>query len=329
MEGSPPITVLPPLNPHNPNARYIPPWDVSNQDLYSHASVCRKLALGFSIPSQKVEVGSLTNVLVVDTVYSRWAQLGSLLPEVARQWANCFGISAKAKENASKLTDQLSMQAKADLLHTEIGQAKEDLAKELASLEESRAALLDEKKNFKADETKMKVSFGQLLQQNQMLIEKLDEVTKDRVWLVIEGFKHVIGLLHRSPEFLEPLANVQRAAHAYGLFVGLKAGYRYALAGRPIETVSYHSTESKNKLYQAVQAFEEVQFPFFDTILQCVEAPLAILQRLIPKNLDARKTIEEPPSPSRTTVATPSSGTPRIQRCLALGVRLMRRCLIP
>ncbi|KAD4385554.1 hypothetical protein E3N88_25723 [Mikania micrantha] len=70
MKGSPPVTMLPSLNVDVPSAPYVPPWDEASQDLYSDVSTCCILALCFSTPSKKLEVGSLTDVSILDGLYS-------------------------------------------------------------------------------------------------------------------------------------------------------------------------------------------------------------------------------------------------------------------
>ncbi|KAD4385564.1 hypothetical protein E3N88_25733 [Mikania micrantha] len=70
MKGSPPVTMLPSLNVGVPSAPYVPPWDEASQDLYSDVSTCCILALCFSTPSKKLEVGSLTDVSILDGLYS-------------------------------------------------------------------------------------------------------------------------------------------------------------------------------------------------------------------------------------------------------------------
>jgi uncharacterized protein (DUF3084 family) len=110
----------------------------------------------------------------------------------------------------------------------------------LAKFEQDRTILEEDQKKFQVEKDKMQETQGKAARQNQKLKQKVESLSADRHWLIEEGFKHVVSNLHRSAEYLGALATVQRAAHALGLFVGLKAGYRYCSKGRSIESISYY-----------------------------------------------------------------------------------------
>jgi uncharacterized protein (DUF3084 family) len=101
----------------------------------------------------------------------------------------------------------------------------------LAKFEQEKTNLEVAQKQFQVEKDKVKETLGKAARQNQKLKQKVESLVADRRWLVEEGFKHVVSNLHRSAEYLGALASVQRAAHALGLFVGLKAGYRYCSKG--------------------------------------------------------------------------------------------------
>ncbi|KAD4179622.1 hypothetical protein E3N88_28213 [Mikania micrantha] len=291
---------------------FVPLWDVCNGDLYNNPRVCRDVATALPTPGQKAAVAQLSNTAITDELLTSWVQLGSFVTESFNCWSGCHD---KAKEKITILLYKLTKEGerisaleqqvvllneekkqfvlRADEMKEEmrakeaqLNDSKEEVEKRLAALDEGRVALDEERKVFKAEENKMKTSLEQLVQQNQSLSAKVEKLSKDREWLIVHGFKHVVDLLHRSPEYLEPLAAVQKASHAYGMYSGIRAGYKYAAAGRAMETVSHYAPDSKAKLHQAVDAFEGACFPFLDLILKDSAVPLATLQGLMPQNAE-------------------------------------------
>ncbi|KAD3067373.1 hypothetical protein E3N88_35253 [Mikania micrantha] len=320
------------------NLPFIPSWNILNKDTFVDASVCRKIGEEFSTPGQDLSVGALSHTSLTDELFIHWAQLGSMLPEALRRWSSCCSSQDKNRKKISSLSNRLWLEKgtvsdlrkqilslkkeklelatrceeveknfahKETLLHNEISQAKEDVERDLAALEAGRASLTEDRKTFKVNETKEKMAIEQLLQQNQALRNRIEELSADRAWFITKGFKHFFSRLRCSPEFLEPLAAVPKAAHAYGLFVGLRAGYRYAARGRTIESTSYYAPDSKAKLLQAVKTFENATFPYLETLSQSPHASLAVLQNLAPQGLDVTDLINGPMSPSQTSMATP------------------------
>ncbi|KAD3639959.1 hypothetical protein E3N88_29182 [Mikania micrantha] len=125
--------------------------------------------------------------------------------------------------------------------------------------------------------------------------------------LMVHGFKHVVDFLHRSPEYLEPLATVQKASHAYGMYAGIHACYKYAAAGRAKEAVPHYALESKAKLHQVVKNFGGNFFPFLDMISQDPAIPFVTLQGMVPQNFETVVALDGQLSTSQMSVMTPSS----------------------
>jgi hypothetical protein len=94
----------------------------------------------------------------------------------------------------------------------------------------------------------------------------VESLAADHPWLVGEGFKHVVSNLHHSVEYLGALVVVQRAAHALGLFVGLKSGYRYCSKGWSIESVTYYRPDAESKFNGAVGVFEAKQYRYLTNL---------------------------------------------------------------
>ncbi|KAD3067326.1 hypothetical protein E3N88_35206 [Mikania micrantha] len=312
---------------------FVPLWDVFNGDVYKNPRVCRDVATALPTPGQKAAVALLSNTALTDELLTSWVQLGSFVTERLNRWSGCHD---KAKEKTTILLNklntegerisaleqqvillkeekkQVALQAdemKEDMRAKEaqLNDLKEEVEKGLAALAEGRVALEEERKVFKVEEDKMKSVLDQLSQQNQSLSVKVEELSHDHEWLIVHGFKHVVELLHRSPEYLEPLAAIQKASHAYGMYSGIRAGYKYAAAGRVMETVSHYAPDSKAKLLQAVNAFEGAHFPFLDLISKDATVPLATLQGLMPLNAENIVAIGGQLSTSQMSVMTPSS----------------------
>ncbi|KAD5803454.1 hypothetical protein E3N88_14814 [Mikania micrantha] len=288
-------------------------------------------------PAQKSVVAQLSNTALTNKLLTSWVQLGSFVTESLNRWSGC---QDKAKEKTSSLLNQLdkegervaALEKQVSCLSEEKEQAvvsmealkeevrvkevqlcnsKKELEKEVEMLAKSRAVFEKEQAMFKVEEAKMKASLEQLSQDNQLLRARVEELSQDREWLIVQGFKHVVDLLHRSPEYLEPLAAIQKASHAYGMHSGIRAGYKYAAAGRAMDTVAYFAPDSKAKLHRAVHAFEEMQFPFLDLVSKDGAVPLSTLKSLVPHNAETVIAIGGQLSSSQLSMMTsPSSMLP-------------------
>ncbi|KAD6454322.1 hypothetical protein E3N88_09028 [Mikania micrantha] len=316
---------------------FVPLWDVCNGDLYDNPRVCRDVATALPTPAQKSAVAQLSNTALTDELLTSWVQLGSFVTESLNRWSGCHD---KAKEKTTSLLNQLvkegervsALEKQVSCLSEEKKQAvvsvevlkeemrvkeaqlcdsKKELEKEVEMLAKSRAMFEKEQAMFKTEETKMKASLEQLSQENRLLSARVEELSQDREWLIVQGFKHVVELLHRSPEYLEPLAAIQKASHAYGMHSGIRAGYKYAAAGRAMDTVAYFAPDSKAKLHRAVHAFEEMQFPFLDLVSKDGAVPLSTLKSLMPHNAETVVAIGGQLSSSQLSAMTsPSSMLP-------------------
>ncbi|KAD5507445.1 hypothetical protein E3N88_15148 [Mikania micrantha] len=267
---------------------FVPLWDVCNGDLYDNPRVCRDVATALPTPAQKSAVAQLSNTALTDELLTGWVQLGSFAV-----------VSVEALREEMRVKE------------AQLCDLKKELEKEAEMLAKNRAMFEKEQAMFKLEETKMKTSLEQLSQENQLLSARVEELSQDREWLIVQGFKHVVELLHRSPEYLEPLAAIQKASHAYGMYSGIRAGYKYAAAGRAMDTVAYFAPDSKAKLHRSVHAFEEMQFPFLDLVSKDGAVPLSTLKSLVPHNAETVIAIGGQLSSSQLSVMTsPSSMLP-------------------
>ncbi|KAD4585194.1 hypothetical protein E3N88_22795 [Mikania micrantha] len=316
---------------------FTPLWDVCNGDLYDNPRVCRDVATALPTPGQKAAVAQLSNTALTDELLTSWVQLGSFVTESLNRWSGCHD---KAKEKTTILLNRLDnegeriaalekqvsslseekkqialgmeeLKEEMRIKETQLCASKKELEKEMEVLAENRVALEREQEMFKLEGSKMKTFLDQLSQENRSLSARVEELSQDREWLIVRGFKHVVELLHRSPEYLEPLAAIQKASHAYGMYSGIRAGYKYAAAGRAMDTVSHYAPGSKAKLHQAVHTFEGMQFPFLDLVSKDAAVPLATLKSLVPQNAEIAVAIGGQLSSSQLSVMTsPSSMLP-------------------
>ncbi|KAD7116707.1 hypothetical protein E3N88_03975 [Mikania micrantha] len=290
---------------------FVPLWDVCNGDLYDNPRVCRDVATALPTPAQKSAVAQLSNTALTDELLTSWVQLGSFVTESFNRWSGCHD---KAKEKTTSLLNQLvkegervsALEKQVSCLSEEKKQAvvsvevlkeemrvkeaqlcdsKKELEKEVEMLAKSRAMFEKEQAMFKTEETKMKASLEQLSQENRLLSAQVEELSQDREWLIVQGFKHVVELLHCS--------------------------YKYAAAGRAMDTVAYFAPDSKAKLHRAVHAFEEMQFPFLDLVSKDGAVPLSTLKSLMPHNAETVVAIGGQLSSSQLSAMTsPSSMLP-------------------
>ncbi|KAD3336309.1 hypothetical protein E3N88_31828 [Mikania micrantha] len=260
---------------------FAPSWDLVNKDVFSNPVVASKVMKEFVPPGQRLISSSMEDEEMRNKVACLWAELGSLLPEMSQRWVS---TSAAQEKNKTKLSivnnkiSQLQQDFSAMEKDREEEKAKENLENGLALLEKSRAELKEERRAFENEKERTKLSLDEALARAQSLQDQVTSLSTYRDWIFNHGFSQVVNKLHRSSEFLKPLAAVQKAAPEYGMTSGLKSGYRHTAAGHVLEKLPNYQPQAKMKLHNAVATFEGMSYPFLEAVAGCVKEPLSVLQ---------------------------------------------------
>ncbi|KAD2803942.1 hypothetical protein E3N88_37319 [Mikania micrantha] len=196
-------------------------------------------------------------------------------------------------------------------LNQQIAEAKEELEHGLSLLEKSRTELKEERRFFENEKERAKLSLEEALARAQSLQDQVTVLSADHEWIFSHGFSQVVNRLHRSSEFLNPLAAVQKAAHEYGMTSRLKSWYRHAAVGHVLEKLPNYQPQAKVKLHNVVATFEGMTYSFLEVVAGCVKEPLSVLQGLLPEGYDAGEAMvfSGQASPSQSTFATSSPAT--------------------
>ncbi|KAD7116722.1 hypothetical protein E3N88_03990 [Mikania micrantha] len=237
---------------------------------------------GVCNPGQCLISGALGDEEIRGSVASLWSQLGSLLPKINQRWTSAPAVHDKSRTKLSILSNKLS-QLQRDLqtmekereeekihsleierlfteneifLNKEISMAKKDSEHGLALLEKSRAALNEDSQKFLTEKKELSLAL------------------KKRVF-AIKSCKLNLTL------------SVQKAAHEYGVNLGLKSGHRHSSAGHALENPPNYQPRAKIRFREAAASFESMTFPYLGIVTQCVKEPLSVLQGLLPENFDA------------------------------------------
>ncbi|KAD7480186.1 hypothetical protein E3N88_03322 [Mikania micrantha] len=242
------------------NQPFAPSWDVVNKDVFSNPVVASKVMKEFAPPGQRLISSSLEDGEVRDKVACLWAELGSLLPEMSQRWVSISNAQDKNKTKLAIMNNKIGQlqhdfsamekdreeesirclevekayTEKEIYLNEQIAEAKKELEHGLSLLEKIRAELKEERQVFEIEKERIKLSLEEALARAQGLQDQVTVLSADREWIFSHGFAQVVTKLHRSSEFLNPLAAVQKAAHEYGVTSGLKSGYRHVAAGHVI-----------------------------------------------------------------------------------------------
>jgi hypothetical protein len=88
-------------------------------------------------------------------------------------------------------------------------------------------------------------------------------------WLLDQGIVGAVRTFRSNPEYIEALAEFNVAAEFVGRIEGFGDGFRCASAGKPQTDCPYLDPKAADKRSLAQNAFENVQVPLLQAIVDC------------------------------------------------------------
>ncbi|KAJ0808871.1 hypothetical protein HanPI659440_Chr01g0008211 [Helianthus annuus] len=123
---------------------------------------------------------------------------------------------------------------------------------------------------------------SQVKLENNDLRKSVEELASAKTWFLSEGARHLARYVHKCSEMEKDVAPMNNDISAVGLNVGVKGGYIHALHKKtPFADVPLLTKDANQQSNQAIQEFDNLSFPFIESLVALVEELIPRIQELL------------------------------------------------
>ncbi|KAJ0791723.1 hypothetical protein HanOQP8_Chr01g0009051 [Helianthus annuus] len=131
---------------------------------------------------------------------------------------------------------------------------------------------------------------SQVKLENNDLRKSVEELASAKTRFLSEGAWHLARYVHKCSEMEKDVAAMNNAISAVGLNVGVNGGYVHALYKKtPFGDVPLLTKDANQQSNQAIQEFDNLSFPFIESLVALVEELIPRIQKLLTSALKPRE----------------------------------------